>query len=89
MGLFSNPIDVPPVKGGGPAFPTLAVIGDKAVSEGGLTLRDYFATHASDEDVKAQRELIRAKSEFGILPDDWPSVARYMHADAMLKARAA
>ena len=31
---------------GGPAFPTLAVIGDHAVSEGGLTLRDYFAAKA-------------------------------------------
>ena len=31
---------------GGPAFPTLAVVGDVAASEGGTTIRDYFAAKA-------------------------------------------
>lgn len=31
---------------GGPAFPTLAVVGDTALSDGGLTVRDYFAAKA-------------------------------------------
>ncbi len=30
---------------GGPAFPTLAVVGDAALSDGGLTVRDYFAAN--------------------------------------------
>jgi hypothetical protein len=29
-----------------PAFPTLAVAGDVALSEGGITMRDYFAAKA-------------------------------------------
>jgi hypothetical protein len=71
---------------GGPAFPS-----DPDTTYGGMTLRDYFAVHASKEDVKAQAEVIRVQvtkdSGIGILPDYWHIKARYMHADAMLKAR--
>lgn len=52
-----------------------------------MTLRDYFAAKASEEDIKAQAEVIRSSSTLGILPDGWLAVARYMHADAMLAAR--
>ena len=54
-----------------------------------MTLRDYFAAKASEEDIKAQAEVIRSSSTLGILPDGWLAVARYMHADAMLAAREA
>ena len=54
-----------------------------------MTLRDYFAAHASEEDIKAQAEVIRYSSTLGILPDGWRVVARYMHADAMLAAHEA
>ncbi len=57
-------------------------------TESGMTLRDYFAVHASAEDVKAQIENVRAKHDLFILPDGWSAIARYMHADAMLKERA-
>jgi|GEM_PF-6450425 len=55
-------------------------------------LRDYFAVHASEDDLRGQAEILRAKvlrdTGFGILPDGWRITARYMHADAMLAERA-
>ena len=33
---------------GGPAFPTLAVVGDTALSDGGLSVRDYFAAKRAE-----------------------------------------
>lgn len=74
---------------GGPAFP---IVGSQhEVLEIGMTLLDYMAIHASDDDVDAMREQIReelrAKHGIGVLPDGWRATARYMHADAMLKAR--
>ena len=53
----------------------------------GMTLRDFMAIHATEEDLKMQAALIRAVCPLGILPDDWRTTARYMHADSMLKAR--
>jgi hypothetical protein len=57
----------------------------------GLSLRDYLAAHASEDDIRAQGEWIRAEVQtqygHGVLPDGWRSRARYMHADEMLKAR--
>jgi hypothetical protein len=53
----------------------------------GMTLRDYFAAKATDEDVKAKAEVLREVSPIRILPEGWRSIARYMHADDMLKAR--
>lgn len=81
---------------GGPAFPTGTWEYDGQgnvlpYQEPGMTLRDYMAIHASEEDVRAIGEIIRAKSKqgygTGILPDNWRTTARYMHADAMIKAR--
>lgn len=73
----------------GPAFP----VQDAATWQGhGMTLRDYFAIHANETDIAIQAELIReqqgAAGKLRILPDDYRSKARYMHADAMLAARA-
>jgi hypothetical protein len=55
------------------------------------TLRDYFAANASEEDVRRQGEVMRsaqiACAGIGILEDGWQIKARYMHADAMLRAR--
>lgn len=81
---------------GGPAFPLNELnqrTGDICAQHFGLSLRDYFAAKANEEDIRAQGELIRAKlmreQSLGILPDDWRPTARYMHADAMLAAREA
>ena len=72
---------------GGPAFPVekrWAVPNERFE---GMTLRDYIAIHASDEDVKVQANVLRVRQELGILPDGWNVTARYMHADAMIKER--
>lgn len=72
-------------KSGGPAFPT------NFEDESGMTMRDYFAVHASEADVLAQAEVIRElmtqRGDLGILADGWRVKARYMHADEMLKER--
>ena len=66
----------------------------------GMTLRDWFATHATEEDIEALRNLIpkvvEIRDNYGpgpafiehrAEPKNWRQVARYLHADAMLKAR--
>jgi hypothetical protein len=68
------------INDGGPAFPsTIQYFPDdkNAAEEQGMTLRDWFATHATDGDIMnilKWTECTRQK-------------ARYIHADAMLKAR--
>ena len=82
---------------GGPAFP---IVGQWGVSEQGMTLRDYFAAHATEEDVQ---QYINDYSEMvdGLYysfaskkpePTKVPKKrtreqAKYMYADEMLKAR--
>lgn len=78
---------------GGSAFPTPDVYhpnGQVEFGTPGMTLLDWFAAHASDEDVESfmphtigeHREF---KEKHGFPPSrQW---ARYQHADAMLKAR--
>ncbi len=63
---------------GGPAFPQTAEswIGANSVPEG-MSLRDYFAVHASDGDM----------AKFMGQSGGDRAVARYMHADTMLRAR--
>jgi hypothetical protein len=74
---------------GGPAFPF--VDSASPLEHPGMSLRDYFAVHASDADLKAQADILREaqRKQYGaaILPDNWTALARYMHADAMLEAR--
>jgi hypothetical protein len=71
-----------------PAFPTTTKNGCNS-GEPGMTLRAYFAAHATDEDAKAQAEVLREISPMRILQEGWRSTARYMHADWMLAAREA
>ena len=58
----------------------------------GMTLRDYFASAASEEDIqefmpRIQKAATIFYEDYGFLPcRQW---ARYCHADAMLKAREA
>lgn len=76
------------IKDGGPAFPQKEPL---TSDWHGMSLRDYFAIHASEHDIREQGEVIRSEQVFngdiGILPDGWRITARYMHADAMLAAR--
>jgi hypothetical protein len=73
-----------PINDGGPAFPS--------ETEWGMTLRDYFASEASEEDIQefipaTRGEAAEFQQRHGFSPSrQW---ARYCHADAMLKAREA
>ena len=81
---------------GGPAFPTPA----HNLPNDGMTLRDYFAAHATDEDIYTAMDLVKKVEvvrdrgnghkviERGY-PDNTRQLARYIHADKMLKAREA
>jgi hypothetical protein len=67
------------INDGGPAFP---VEGSKTRSPShGLTLRDWFATHATDADIAAIQNPPHGPQNISRYE------ARYIHADAMLKAR--
>jgi hypothetical protein len=76
---------------GGPAFPTerFTSYGNGAgatTREGGMTLRDWFATHASEDDIAEHRwQGILADGSYGY--NLTREEARYRHADAMLAAR--
>ena len=68
---------------GGPAFPisnndVIAAVIKDGNHPDGMSLRDYFAIHASEKDIEAIR--------FGF-SDMSRSEARYIYADEMLKAK--
>lgn len=63
---------------GGPAFPVAWPLPN--APEPGMTLRDYFAIHATESEVALYVPMC------GHLPDALQA-ARYMHADAMLRSR--
>jgi hypothetical protein len=67
---------------GGPAFPT-ATLAQK--TEGGMTLRDYFAAKAMQSTLADNSYVERTET-----PAEWLAIvakASYEMADAMLKAR--
>jgi hypothetical protein len=87
---------------GGPAFPTKRYNPNVMQFEhfGGMTLRDYFAAHATEEDICTAMDLVKKVEVVRDLgnghkviergyPDNTRQIARYIHADAMLKAREA
>jgi hypothetical protein len=68
------------INDGGPAFPsTIQYFPDdkNANEEQGMTLRDWFATHATDADIADIQHGTKFTRE----------QARYIHADRMLWAR--
>ena len=80
---------------GGPAFPSHGSMGE--VAHDGMTLRDYFAAKASEEDIKAHRDGVMTEQ---IVEDGngrkhivhrntryTREQAKYRYADSMLKAR--
>ena len=86
---------------GGPAFPIVETFGPSGSSGriengyggvrsvGGMSLRDYFAAHASEEDIlEFIPQTYGECKDFQQLNGFWPSRqwARYAHADKMLKA---
>ena len=92
---------------GGAAFPT-ARVNINGVDEqdgiqafgAGMTLRDYFAAHATEEDICTAMSLVQKVEVVRDLgnghkvieqgyPENTRQIARYIHADTMLKARQA
>ncbi len=70
---------------GGPAFPcTEANYTDPRWSYEGMTLRDYFAAKANEQDIVDCLCYLDKP-----WPDNARQIARYIHADAMLKSREA
>ena len=85
---------------GGPAFPVPAELCQDLTIEQqrGMTLRDYFAAHATEEDICTAMGLVKKVEQVRDLgnghkviergyPDNTRQLARYIHADAMLKSR--
>ena len=64
---------------GGPAFPTVYANLEGHNGTTGISLRDYFAAKASEEDIQRYMEYDGLMTR---------QCARYMHADAMLAERA-
>jgi hypothetical protein len=64
------------INDGGPAFPRHAYDGHD-----GMTLRDWFATHATDADIAAIQNPPHGAQNISRYE------ARYIHADRMLAAR--
>jgi hypothetical protein len=62
-------------------------------SDGGMTLLDYFAAHASEEDIQEHTTKVWTDgNEFGegyFIPTNTREEAKYAYAEAMLKAREA
>jgi hypothetical protein len=71
-------------KTGGSAFPTTQYASGISPSGHceGMTLRDYFASHATEEDIK---ECIVRGDRYSVSADR--VAARYKYADIMLKER--
>ncbi|WP_144379538.1 hypothetical protein [Mesorhizobium amorphae] len=77
------------INDGGPAFPSVLYSHERAESwsTDGMTLRDWFASHATEQDIEHHRELT-------IGDDGYPywkrsrEAARYAFADEMLAERA-
>ena len=82
---------------GGPAFPTTKPLDSWGDPNQGMTLRDYFATHASEEDIKYWQptgelvERVAITSSGKVVYQESGKYtreqARYLYAEAMLKAR--
>jgi len=84
-----------------PAFPCQEILPDGMANltpQRGMTLRDYFAAHATEEDICTAMDLVQKVEVVRDLgnghkviergyPKNTRQIARYIHADAMLKAR--
>ena len=77
---------------GGAAFPGYTLVKNGAhpatrIINPGMTLRDWFATHASEQDIESHRVTKRNVAGQPLEAPSSREVARYRHADAMIAAR--
>ena len=69
------------INDGGPAFPVLSV------KHTGMSLRDWFASHASENDIRRHQSIIERSNGHTYMPSI--EECKYAYADEMLKARSA
>ena len=80
------------LKDGGPAYPVVGANGPYGSGDDvtiGMSLRDYMAIHADNYDIALimERDENVENTPIGRLATITREQARYIHADAMLKAR--
>ena len=78
------------INDGGPAFPVPMVPwqdGFINVECTGASLRDWFASHASENDIRRHQSLIERSNGYTYQPSI--EECKYAYADAMIKARSA
>jgi hypothetical protein len=68
------------INDGGPAFPCVDAKG--FVAEG-MSLRDYFAAHASDDDIEQHHRIIMQRTPRRPTTEQ----CKFAYADAMIQAR--
>lgn len=78
--------------GSGPAFPVVSATGPYGEGDSvtiGMSIRDYFAAHASDNDVDEIMQDNRGTRMLSKSPIEsiTRQQARYIHANRMLEAR--
>jgi hypothetical protein len=73
---------------GGPAFPvpdTYHPNGQVQYGSNGMSLRDWFAGQASNNDILGHKSIIEQSNGFTLTPT--VEECKYAYADAMIKAR--
>ena len=72
------------INDGGPAFPVAV---DKLLVSEGMSLRDWFASHASENDIRRHQSIIERSNGYTYMPSI--EECKYAYASEMLKARSA
>ena len=70
---------------GGPAFPRAGSDYNKA--QEGMSLRDWFASHASENDIRRHQSIIERSNGYTYMPSI--EECKYAYASEMLRARSA
>jgi hypothetical protein len=79
-----------PINDGGPAFPYFNP--DTEVAYSGMSLRDWFAGQANEQDIKHHQQFVQYERAYGENPKPAEpkftrEQARYRYADTMLAER--
>ena len=69
------------INDGGPAFPS-----DRA-GQVGMSLRDWFASHASENDIRRHQSIIERSNGYTYMPSI--EECKYAYASEMIRARSA
>ena len=72
------------INDGGPAFPVAV---DKLLVSEGMTLRDWFASHASENDIRRHQSIIERSNGYTYTPSI--EECKYAYASEMIRARSA